>query len=285
MSQNNFKIISNTGFLSQFESAAEQYNRGHGNEEQFLNTVLPIVYSFTMRYFTSDHDIAGDFLLHVYEKITYFLFRYQNSNSSNGFAPYFARCLRNCYYNFYRSQSSNPSPLYLDDADRLITAEQSFPYSIIPENEISPDFRTSYTERITNPDIKLLIKLRYGISLKSEDMQKLIEITGSGTKAASIVNAFKERTENLRKTQNYVFHQSSYLSYRINTSSNDDADRLKRKLGRILRKRKIGQPVMRITELSEIFSVGRSTISRRIEVARKIMLREMQDIHHMETPA
>lgn len=239
-----------------------------------METLGPFILKYTLKSLNRDVDVAGEFLLHFYEKLPVCMEKY-NMRKDSPFTGFLVSYLRNEFMNFMRKKrlrqlrENSVSEFAVSINGRCISKHVSADLELL--NSFLEEIPLKY---------RLPLKLYYGMNLNLKELHSFTMQHRCPAKASAMLEDSRSRQNafNMKKTS--LASRSARLNYLIHT---EEAGQIRYKKLRSMKKNvdhrlDYNAPVLTITELSELFGMSRSTICRRIARARTHIAGREEDI-------
>ncbi|MBE7437596.1 MAG: hypothetical protein HS115_04000 [Spirochaetales bacterium] len=244
--------------MQALKESLEDYYRT-GRADSFMHQSSAWIMQYCQNRLCHDPDVVGDFYLYFYERAHLCLDRYR-IRQNLPFVGYLATYLRHEFYNFRRRSQKTIETVLFESMEDL-RSETTAP---APEADIEALPR----------DTRLAYKLHRGLRLHLTDLRQLIELCGDARRAAQVMTDFQLRLEANQGRARHLQERVIQLQRRI--EKEDDTlrySRIRRFKDRALGL--IGKTgiVFSVTDLSQIFGVNKSTISRKLKAAEALLSR------------
>jgi len=244
--------------MQALDESLDDYYRT-GKADSFMRHSSTWIMQYCQNRLCHDPDVVGDFYLYFYERAHLCLDRYR-TRQNLPFMGYLATYLRHEFYNFRRrSQKTVPTVLF-ETMEDLKAEETVQP----PEAEIEA----------LPPDTRLAYKLHRGLRPHLADLKQLIALCGDARRAARVITDFQLRIEANRGRARHLEERVVQLQRRIEKESDTlRYSRIRRFKERALSLLGKTAVVFSVTDLSQIFGVNKSTISRKLKAAEAMLAR------------
>ena len=243
------------------------YNRylTTGNIRTFMEGTSDYTLTFIKRNLNDDEDIACEFYLHFYEKSERFMEKFEMRDGSP-IAAFLSRYLKNEYMNFIRKKR-NRSITELTGMDSLLLSVPSCTQHAVEERVRIESLHEQLS--LLPLKLRLPLKMYFGMDLNLKELHNLTVQNGDPEGTAVLLKKYNEKKEKIHLRQLALINRAARLNYMINSES-VNLIRVQRwislKKQIELRLQRIS-PVTSLHELSLIFGLNKSSMSRRIKKA------------------
>ncbi len=233
---------------------------------------------------TSEIDIVNDFCLHFYEKIPH-CFQKHSRNSSVPFTAFLVHYIDFLFCNFIRDyrrkqidESARCEDYTFSEREGSILGIGN-KIGLCWKNYSVDDTRfdrEKYNIDNLPPKLCLIVKLYLGSNLQIQEMRQLVQETGCPNKASHFLKKRQKRQE-MRETvvKNYKDKLNCLQALLYKAKNREELEKLLHKKNKIhvaLARQNLNSEISR---LAELFSVNKSTISRRLTIA-------IRYLHHIQ---
>ncbi len=234
----------------------------------FLDRSSAWILQYAQRRLHRDPDVIGDFYLHFYERAGLCMERYREYQGGP-FTGFLAVYLRHEFYNFIRYRRIREV--------REITTDEFFSLEQQDESVDRPVVERLHQSLHTlSPSDRLLLKLYHGLELDAADLKQLCRQSGAGH-AAEILAEYRRRRERARNKRRELEDKSRYIDHLIHSRDRVEADPRLRSWKRRLERRMDNEPgVFSLSEIAGLFSISKSTASRRLGRAAERIKEKIQ---------
>lgn len=258
--------------------------------KELMNRLSPFIYQYIQYRFTKNPDIAGDFFIHVYERIPHCLYKFSHRRRIS-FDVYLKKYLKLEWFNYYRkiNKPSVMKPEELEPYLQSLANEHRESYTIRMEvfGQYTDDMPsvsrlqilTHVLEELSS-EMRLPIKLYYGLSLGKNDPGEIRRLLGSSEKSDSFIQVFQERRKLRDQKIEQLKERMHYLNYMIHSCEDDDTvtiNRYRRWKRRTRKSLGYDRWIMNLSEIGELYSVSKTTIHRRIRMGFDFIRGEMEN--------
>ncbi len=263
-----------------------------GSIRDFMEAAAPWIMDYCARRLDSDPDILGDFFVYFYERAETCLETYK-SHQHIPFTGYLATYLRHQYMNFMRPRLYNRVAEFavgdIYEADPSMYANpDAEPPEVKGESTLKPGggLRAKELDRLNESleklslEMRLPVKLFYGINLNRGELRAVVENSSSPAGAAEFMLEFNRRREALTNRLTRLRHRAAHLDYLIHSNPvrpgiKAGPVKWKRWKHRILKTINGERAVFSRADIAVLLGVNRSTISRRLERAEQFLRTEV----------
>ena len=254
----------NTGKKEVIEAAYKKYILT-GKIGTFMEGTSDYVHSFIKRNLNDDEDIACEFYLHFYEKAERFMEKFEMRDGSP-ISAFLARYLKNEYMNFIRKKR-NRSITEVTGMDSLLLSVPACTHQAIQERVRIESLHEQLA--LLPLKLRLPLKMYFGMDLNLKELHNLTVQNENREGITFLLNKYQMKKEKVHTRQIALLNRAARLNYMINRETLDPGRvqrwiSLKKQIEIRLKKT---PPVTSLHELSMIFGLNKSSMSRRIKKA------------------
>ena len=219
---------------------------------------------------TPDPDIAGDYRLHIYEKLEHCMKIYETRRGTP-FRAFLVHYLRNEYKNFRRLKARRTSVEIMYQQPTWLVDEQSIRISSSPLHSQTNSRYNSFHRALRELSDKhrIVLKLYGGMELNLKELRLFIQSTGCSHRAAQFLLDKRSRNEKSKKRWNTQGEKAAYL-YPINKTSPVKHPHIDlQKQASLIQAHTTSSKHCEVSRISRLLGVNRSTVSRHLHEAAR----------------
>ncbi|MBL8019302.1 MAG: sigma-70 family RNA polymerase sigma factor [Leptospirales bacterium] len=230
----------------------------------FMNGCAPWILRYVQVRLTRDPDLAGDFYLHFYEKKGQACLKAYSTRQDIPFTGFLAVYLRNEFSNFLRTRKR-----------KTIEAFPTEDLSRLPNVESVPDSRGDrLLDRLTDLplELRLPLKLHYGMDLTAPELRALAISRGPEDASRMLCEMASRRKAHLTRSEQRI-DRAGRLNHLIHARPSGRLHRWKDRIVQALEK---PTPIFSYAEIGKFLGTSKTTIARRIDMARAHLRRAIE---------